>query len=122
MEAKEAISGQGVESLPKIREFRGCVISQESGLATLVFHRGSMSCSFNFLTPVPSFENNYWLGYGTRTVQKKPTGNGVTRLVYEHLGQNRSAIFSNARNGEFCEAYDLVPYHKILLKAEDVFS
>ena len=68
MEAKEAISGQGLASLPKIREFRGFVIAQEGGIAALVFRRGSMSCSFNFLTPVPSFENNYWLGYSTRTV------------------------------------------------------
>ncbi|MDC3290705.1 helix-turn-helix domain-containing protein [bacterium] len=88
MEAKEAISGQGLASLPKIREFRGFVIAQEGGIAALVFRRGSMSCSFNFLTPVPSFENNYWLGYSTRKVQEKPTGDRVTRLVYEHLGQN----------------------------------
>jgi hypothetical protein len=74
MEAKEAISGQGLASLPKIREFRGFVIAQEGGIAALVFRRGSMSCSFNFLTPVPSFENNYWLGYSTRTVQEKLTG------------------------------------------------
>ena len=81
-----------------------------------------MSCSFNFLTPVPSFENNYWLGYSTRTVQEKPTGDRVTRLVYEHLGQNRSAILSTARNAGFCEADHLVPYHKTLLKPEDGFS
>lgn len=122
MEAKEAISGQGLASLPKIREFRGFVIAQEGGIAALVFRRGSMSCSFNFLTPVPSFENNYWLGYSTRTVQEKPTGDRVTRLVYEHLGQNRSAILSTARNAGFCEADDLVPYHKTLLKPEDGFS
>ena len=48
MEAKEAISGQGLASLPKIREFRGFVIAQEGGIAALVFRRGSMSCSFNF--------------------------------------------------------------------------
>ena len=80
------------------------------------------SCSFNFITPVPSFEKNYWLGYSTRTVQKEPTGDRVTRLVYEHLGQNQSAIFSTARDAGFCEADDLVPYHKTWLKAEDVFS
>ena len=122
MEAKEAISGQGLASLPKIREFRGFVIAQEGGIAALVFRRGSMSCSFNFLTPVPSFENNYWLGYSTRNLQEKSTGDRVTRLLYEHLGQNRSAILSTARNAGFCEADDLVPYHKTLLKPEDGFS
>jgi hypothetical protein len=81
-----------------------------------------MSCSFNFLTPVPSFENNYWLGYSTRNLQEKSTGDRVTRLLYEHLGQNRSAILSTARNAGFCEADDLVPYHKTLLKPEDGFS
>ena len=58
MEAKEAISGQDLASLPKIREFRGFVLAQEGGIAALVFRRGSMSCSFNFLTSVPSFEKN----------------------------------------------------------------
>ena len=124
--AKDAVTlddiRQGLASLPKIREFRGFVIAQEGGIAALVFRRGSLSCSFNFLTPVPSFENNYWLGYSTRTVQEKPTGDRVTRLVYEHLGQNRSAILSTARNAGFCEADDLVPYHKTLLKPEDGFS
>ena len=122
MEAKQAISGQGLASLPKVREFRVFVIAQEGGIAALVFRRGSMSCSFNFLTLVPSFENNYWLGYSTRNLQEKPTGDRVTRLVYEHLGQNRSAILSTARNAGFCEADDLVPYHKTLLKPEDGFS
>ena len=122
MEAKQAISGQSLASLPKVREFRGFVIAQEGGIAALVFRRGSMSCSFNFLTPVPSFKNNYWLVYSTRTVQETPTGDGVTQLVYEHLGQNRSAILSTARNAGFCKADDLVPYHKTLLKPEDGFS
>ena len=42
IEAKEAISGHGLESLPKIREFRGFLISQEGDLAALVFRPGSM--------------------------------------------------------------------------------
>ena len=122
MEAKQAISGQSLASLPKVREFRGFVIAQEGGIAALVFRRGSMSCSFNFLTLVPSFENNYWLGYSTRNLQEKPIGDQVTRLVCEHRGQNRSAILSTARNPGFCEADDLVPYHKTLLKPEEGFS
>lgn len=87
MEAKEAVAGQGLDANAKTREFRGFVIAQKGDVAMLAFRRGSTSCSFSYLSPTPSFQNNFWLGYTTRTFPEHINCTRVTRLVFEHLAK-----------------------------------
>lgn len=122
MEAKEAIAGQGLDTNTKTREFRGFIIAQEGGLAMLAFRRGSTSCSFSYLSPTPSFENNFWVGYSTRTFPEHVNSTRVTRLVFEHLGQKRSEIMATARQAGFCDLDELWPYHRRLLRPNEAFS
>ena len=122
MEAKEAIADQGLDTNAKIREFRGFIIAQDGGIAMLAFRRGSTSCSFSYLSPTPSFENNFWVGYSTRTSPEHVNGTRVTRLVFEHLGQKQSEIMATARQAGLCELDELWPYHRRLLRPNEPFS
>ena len=121
MEAKEAVAGQGLDTNPKTREFRGFIIAQEGGVAMLAFRRGSTSCSFSYLSPTPSFEGNFWLGYSTRSVPEHLNGTRVTRLVFEHLGQKRSEVMATARQAGICEIDSLWPFHRTLLRPDEAF-
>ena len=122
MEAKEAIAGQGLDTNTKTREFRGFIIAQDDGLAMLAFRRGSTSYSFSYLSPTSSFENNFWVGYSTRTFPEHVNSTRVTRLVFEHLGQKRSEIMATARQAGFCDLDELWPYHRRLLRPNEAFS
>lgn len=42
------------------RKFRGMVFAMDTGLGMLASHMRFTTGSFNFIAPVPSFENNYW--------------------------------------------------------------
>ena len=121
MEAKETVAGQGLDTNTKTREFRGFIIAQEGGVAMLAFRRGSTSCSFSYLSPTPSFEGNFRLGYSTRTVPEHLNGTRVTRLVFEHLGQKRSEVMATARQAGICEIDSLWPFHRTLLRPDEAF-
>lgn len=120
-EAKEAMAQQGLPTDPATREFRGAVIAQEDGVAALVSRKKAMTASFNYLARIPSFQNNFWVGYVTRTVRENVAGRRVERLVYEFLGQDTSKILRAARAAGFCGLDDLMPYHRTLLKPEEPF-
>lgn len=122
MEAKEAIEGQGLNADAKTREFRGIIIAQEGGLVMLAFRRGASSCSFSYLSPTTSFENNFWLGYSTRTVPEHLVGTRIARLVFEHLGEKRAEIMATARQAGLCDIDQLWPYHGTLLRPHEPFS
>jgi len=121
-EAKEAMSSQGLDSSPKAREFRGVFLRQEEGVGFLVGRRGSTTVSFNFIAHVPSFENNYWVGYVTRPVREKVAGRRVGRQVFEYLGRDTGRVLKAARAAGFCDADSLVPYHRQLLELDTPFS
>lgn len=121
MEPKIAMRQQGLPNDVPSREFRGFLLPQEGGIAALVSRRNSMTCSFNYLARVPSFENNYWEGYAARTVREGISGRRVSRLVYEHLGNDTGAILDTARNGGFCPPENLKPYHRTLLRMGQPF-
>ena len=74
LEAREAMRRQGMPIDRRGREFRGFVLPQEDGLAALISRRGALTCTFNFLSRVPSFQNNFWVGYATRTQPESVTG------------------------------------------------
>ncbi|MGH1414643.1 MAG: helix-turn-helix domain-containing protein [Pelagimonas sp.] len=121
-EAKDAMSQQGLPTNPATREFRGAILPQEDGVAALVSRKGSATTSFNYLARIPSFENNFWVGYVTRTVRENVAGRRVERLVYEHLGTNTAKVLAAARMSGFCDQEGLMPYHKNLLKVGEGFS
>ncbi len=120
-EAKEAMRQQGLGTDNRTREFRGFLILQEDGVAMMASRRNAMTCSFNFLSRVASFENNYWVGYVTRTARESVLGTRVTRLVYEHLGGDHGDILAAARAAGLIEEEALLPFHRRLLQTGDPF-
>lgn len=120
-EAKEAMRAQGLAVDARTREFRGFITRQEDGIAALISRRRAMTCSFNFLSRVASIENNYWVGYVSRTVRESVTGLRAVNMVYEHLGDNRAAIFAAARGAGFRGVDDLLPFHRRLLRPDAPF-
>lgn len=121
-EARDAMAQQGLPTDPGTREFRGAVLVQEEGVAALVGRRGATTASFNYLARVPSFENNFWVGYVARTVRENVAGRRVERLVYEHLGRDLAHVLPAARTAGFCTAEDLLPFHRNLLKVGQPFT
>lgn len=120
-EAKEAMSQQGLPVSPKAREFRGYVARQEEGLSMMISRHDAMTASFNYLTRVASFENNYWVGYVTRTVAESVTGTRAVRMVYEHLGRRTHDVLAAARKTGFITEEQLLPYHRRLLRPGEPF-
>ncbi len=120
-EAKEAMRQQGLAVDARSREFRGFVILQEDGVASMISRRNAMTCSFNYLSRVASFENNYWVGYVTRTVRESITGTRVARMVYEHLGGDHPDILAAARSSGLIDEEALLPFHRRLLQIGDAF-
>lgn len=120
-EAKEAMVQQGLPATPRNREFRGYVAREEDGVAMVISRRKGMTCSFNYLSRVTSFENNYWVGYVTRTVRENATGTRVTRMVYEHLGHDLKNALATARSAGFKAEAELIPFHQRLLQVGEAF-
>ncbi|WP_406644953.1 helix-turn-helix transcriptional regulator [Aliisedimentitalea scapharcae] len=120
-EAKEAMRQQGLPVDVKTREFRGYVTRQEDGVALVISRRNSMTCSFNYLAQVASFENNFWVGYVTRTVRESASGTRAARMVYEHLGRDKAGVWEAARTQGFKTEDELMPFHRRLLQIGDPF-
>jgi len=120
-EPREALRKQGISTAPRDREFRGIVMRQEEGFMMIVTHQNAMACSFNFLAPETSFQKNLWVGYVTRTVREKITGVRATRMVYEHLGSDTSAVLTAARQAGLIERSAVAPFHANLLQLEQPF-
>ncbi|QFT47136.1 Helix-turn-helix domain protein [Roseivivax sp. THAF40] len=116
LEAREAMRRQGLPLDRRMREFRGLVIPQFNGVAILISRRGGQTTSFNFLSRVPTFENNFWSGYTARTISETETGARFARQVYEHIGPSRANALRAARQSGLCEAADLPPFHRQQLK------
>ncbi len=115
-EAREAMIQQGLPVDPATREFRGAVLRQEDGVAALVSRKGAATASFNYLARIPTFENNFWVGYVARTVREGVAGSRVERQVYEYLGNDRRKVLPAARDSGFCAQEDLIPFHNKELK------
>lgn len=121
-ETRAALSAQGLPLSRDAREFRGLVLRQEDGISALISRRDAHTASFNFLSRVASFENNFWVGYVARTVREMAGSQRVVRMVYEHLGSDFSRAKSAAKDGGYCTADALLPYHRQLLKVDDAFA
>lgn len=120
-EPREALREQGLRPSGPAREFRGLVMRQNDGIAALVSRRNGMTTSFVYLARVASFENNFWLGYTARPVRESSTEQRTTRMVYEHLGQDRTAIMQAARSAGSATHADLLPFHRHLLQIDRPF-
>ena len=120
-EPRAAMRAQGFPVDAQAREFRGLVMREENGIALLMSRRGTMSCSFNFLSRAASFDNNYWVGYVTRTVPESPRGSRVVRMVYEYIDQPFSEIIAIAREMGIIEEAALPPFHARLLEPDQPF-
>jgi len=120
-EPKEAMRMQGLRTDAASREFRGIVLRQEQGIAALVARHRAMTCSFNFLSPVMSYDNNFWEGYASRTVRENLNSRRAARMVYEHLPNNRRAVFETARLGGLCRLEDLPVFHRRMLRLDEPF-
>ena len=120
-EARDAMRQQGLPSDPRTREFRGYVARHEDGITMVIARRNAMTCSFNYLARVASFENNFWVGYVTRTMRESTTGVRAVRMVYEHLGSNLSTVLGAARTTGFRTERGLLPFHRRLLQTSDPF-
>lgn len=120
-EAREAMRQQDLPLDPATREFRGYVTREDDGVALLISRRNAMTFSFNYLARVASFENNFWVGYVSRSMREPDTGIRITRMAYEHLGHDRSAVFRTARIAGFLKKDDLPPFHRRLLRPDVPF-
>jgi len=121
-EARAAMASQGLPINRDAREFRGLVMRQEEGVSAMIARRGATTASFNFLSRVTSFENNYWVGYVARTVREAAGTQRVVRMVYEHLGNDFGRAKMALRSSGYCTADDLLPYHRRLLQLDDLFA
>lgn len=121
-EARDAMKRQGLPPTLELREFRGLVLSVENGIAMMISRRKALTCSFNFISRVPSFENNFWVGYASRTVPEMPGGHRATRMVYEYLGDTVAAALPAARQSGFIEEINLPGFHRQLLEPGKPFA
>jgi len=119
-EARDAMQFQGLDASPRAREFRGLISAHEDGVAFTISRRHAMTYSFNYLARIGSLENNFWLGYVARTV-RDGSGERVTRMVYEHLGQDMARALETARSAGFADEEALLPYHRHLLRPDVPF-
>lgn len=120
-ETKQALASQGLPPTHSAREFRGLLLQQEEGVAAFISRQDSKTCSFTYLHRVASFDNNFWVGYVTRTVRETPTGERAVRIVYEHLGHNYPAAIKIARESGYCDADTLSPFDLRLLQPNEPF-
>ncbi|MDG1472346.1 MAG: helix-turn-helix transcriptional regulator [Ascidiaceihabitans sp.] len=120
-ETKQALASQGLPPTQDAREFRGLILQQEEGVAGVISRRNSMTCSFTYLHRVASFENNFWVGYVSRTISETPAGERAVRIVYEHLGRNLGAALKVARASGYCDASALSPFDIRLLQPNQPF-
>lgn len=120
-EPSNAMAMQGIPAAAKAREYRGFVMPIEDGFSATVTRRTGMSASFNYLSRVTSFENNFWAGYAARPVRENSLSRRMTRLVYEFIGKNVSDAMPQARLAGFCALEELVPFHQTLLQPDVPF-
>ncbi len=121
-ETSHAMRLQSLTPTPSMREFRGIVFQQEDGIAIMASRKNAMTSSFNYLNRVASFDNNFWVGYITRTVQESADSLRATRLVYEYLPQTLSEVLKAARGKGFYKLDQLEPFHRRLLRPDQPFA
>lgn len=121
-EAREAMRQQGLKGTAKEREFRGFLKPQEGGFAMLVSRRNALTFSFSFLSRVPSFQNNFWVGYTARTAPETVTASRAARVVLERLDKGFAQALAAARGAGLVQADELPAFHASHLRVGTPFS
>ncbi len=121
-ETTAAMRTQDLPTHPQTRVFGGLVFRQENGIAIFAARRNAMTSSFNYLTRVASFENNFWVGFITRTVPEEVGRPRAVRMVYEFLGNRVADALPTARQAGFHSVDELLPFHRRLLQPDTPFS
>ena len=121
-EARAAMQAQGLGVDRTSREFRGLVLRQDDGIAAMISRKDTLTASFNFLSRVTSFDNNFWVGYAARTVRETPGSDRVVRMVYEHLGTGIGPAKAAAKTAGYCSLDALLPFHQRLLQPDVAFA
>lgn len=120
-EPKDAIRFQGLPVRKDVREFRGFALPHEDGVSLLIARQGLLTFSFNYLSRASSMEGNFWSGYVARTTRASEQSERVTRMVYEHIGQDLPRALAIARSSGFKTANELPPFHRHLLRLNETF-
>lgn len=120
-EAKDAMEQQGLATTGPAREFRGIFLLQEEGVANIAARRGSITCSYQFLSRFPSMEGHFLEGYSARSVRETVRSRRVERTVYEHIGNNRDIIRNTAKMQGLLPFADLPKFHQRLLRLDEPF-
>lgn len=120
-EAKEAMEQQGLPTNGPAREFRGIFLLQEEGVANIAARRGSITCSYQFLSRYPSMDGHFLEGYSARSVRETMRSRRIERTVYEHLGDNRETIRHTAQNQGLLSFDKLPKFHQRLLRLDEPF-
>ncbi|SFA73552.1 transcriptional regulator, XRE family [Poseidonocella pacifica] len=121
-EAREAVALQGLRPDGATREFRGIMIAQNDGVSMLISRRNTLSTSFTYLTRVTSFENNFWVGYTTRTAPEALDSRRAARIVFEHLPTETGPVLRAARQTGLCEIEAVSAFHRKHLRIGEVFQ
>lgn len=121
-ESRQAMRVQNLPTNAETREFRGIVMRQEDGIVIIASRRNAMTSTFNYLSRVASFENNFWHGYTTRTVPEGFDGLRATRAVFESLGESIPKALTAARATGFHTVEELPPFHRRLLMPDKPFA
>lgn len=120
-EAKDAMEQQGLPTTGPAREFRGIFLLQEEGVANIAARRGSITCSYQFLSRYPSMDGHFLEGYSARSVRETMRSRRIERTVYEHLGHNRDAIRATAHDQGLVPFDKLPKFHQRLLRLDEPF-
>ena len=122
LEARAAMQAQGLPVSRESREFRGILILQEEGVAAVISRKGAATVSFNYLTRVASFKNNYWVGYVARSMREVSETDRVVRMVYEYVGVEMRSAKEAARTVGYMNEEELPAFHRRLLQTDKAFS
>ncbi|MGI3167817.1 helix-turn-helix domain-containing protein [Pseudooceanicola sp. C21-150M6] len=121
-EAKEAMEQQGLSTKGPDREFRGVFLQQEEGVANIASRRGSITCSYQFLSRYPTMDGHFLEGYSARSARESVRTRRVGRTVYEYLNNNRDAIRWTAKHAGLLPQEDLPKFHQRLLRFDEAFQ
>ena len=83
--------------------------------------RGSITCSYQFLSRYPSMDGHFLEGYSARSVRETVRSRRVERTVYEHIGTNKKLIRETAEQGGLIPHDQLPRFHQRLLRIDEPF-
>ncbi|WP_121063619.1 helix-turn-helix domain-containing protein [Chachezhania antarctica] len=124
-ESKAVLRQQDLPLDPQTREYRGYASRHEDGLVLIASRKNAMTSSINYLARTASFNNNFWVGYTTRTVPETANAPRATRLVYEYLDKGWPQVMAAGRQMGFVSEEhlaDAMPLHRRHLQPNTPFS